>query len=165
MARARNRRKVDRCYRLWNRRHTTKFNGVTTSSSAAPKRSIPPKASSRSRTSIEYYMGNAKIIREACRTAGSNVYGGVNAPYIWLQTPPATDELAVLRPAAQASAHVVGTPGSGFGALGEGYFRISAFNSRANVDEESRAGFVSSPYNRRAGLRVCVPNHPSASGG
>jgi LL-diaminopimelate aminotransferase len=83
---------------------------------------------------IDFYMENAKIIREQLTTAGIEVHGGVNAPYVWLKTPNGLsswdffDKLLT-------NCNVVGTPGSGFGAAGEGYFRISAFNSRDNVNE------------------------------
>jgi LL-diaminopimelate aminotransferase len=79
-------------------------------------------------------MTNARIIRENLTALGMSVYGGVNAPYVWLKTPTGTtswqffDQLL-------AKCHVVGTPGSGFGASGEGYLRLSAFNSRENVNE------------------------------
>jgi len=82
-------------------------------------------------------MSNAKLIREGLTSIGMKVYGGVNAPYVWAKTPGNTtswqffDELL-------SKAHVVGTPGSGFGASGEGYFRLSAFNSRENVEEALR---------------------------
>ena len=86
------------------------------------------------RKTIEFYLANARLVREALTRLGLQVYGGVNAPYVWLKTP---DNLSswdffdkLLR-----QAHLVGTPGSGFGACGEGYFRLSAFNSRANVEQ------------------------------
>ncbi len=83
---------------------------------------------------VQFYLENAQIIREKLTEAGLAVYGGINAPYVWVKTPDGLsswdffDKLLT-------TCHVVGTPGSGFGAAGEGYFRISAFNSRENVIE------------------------------
>jgi LL-diaminopimelate aminotransferase len=79
-------------------------------------------------------MENAKIIREQLTAAGIKVYGGVNAPYVWVQTPHGLSSWDFFDTLLQ-TCNVVGTPGSGFGAAGEGYFRISAFNSRDNVNE------------------------------
>ena len=83
---------------------------------------------------IDFYMNNAKLLREGLEKAGIKVFGGVNAPYVWLKTPnnlSSWDFFDLLL----SKAHLVGTPGSGFGAAGEGYFRLSAFNSLANVQE------------------------------
>jgi LL-diaminopimelate aminotransferase len=82
-------------------------------------------------------MGNAKILREAAAAVGWRVYGGVNAPYIWVSTPTGTTSWQMFD-RMLGEANVVITPGSGFGAMGEGYFRISAFNSRANAEEVAR---------------------------
>jgi LL-diaminopimelate aminotransferase len=79
-------------------------------------------------------MTNAKIIRESLGALGIKVYGGVNAPYVWLKTPGQTTSWAFFDQLL-SQCNVVGTPGSGFGAAGEGYFRLSAFNSRENVNE------------------------------
>jgi len=79
-------------------------------------------------------MDNARIIREKLTSAGLTVYGGVNAPYVWVKTPHDLSSWNFFDQLLQ-TCHVVGTPGSGFGAAGEGYFRISAFNSRTNVEE------------------------------
>ena len=79
-------------------------------------------------------MNNAKIIRESLTALGMKVYGGVNAPYVWLKTPGTLTSWAFFDKLL-TECHVVGTPGSGFGAAGEGYFRLSAFNSRENVNE------------------------------
>ena len=84
---------------------------------------------------ISFYLENARIIREQLTAAGIQVYGGVNAPYVWVKTPDGLTSWDFFDKLLQ-SCHVVGTPpGSGFGAAGEGYFRISAFNSRDNVNE------------------------------
>jgi LL-diaminopimelate aminotransferase len=82
-------------------------------------------------------MGNARILREAAAAVGWRVYGGVNAPYIWVSTPAGTTSWQMFD-RMLGEANVVITPGSGFGAMGEGYFRISAFNSRANAEEVAR---------------------------
>jgi LL-diaminopimelate aminotransferase len=121
-------------HRLWSRRHTTKFNGVAYVVQRAAEATYSPAGKQQVRQTIDFYMANARIIRETLTSLGLEVYGGVNAPYIWLRTPRGLkswdffDKLL-------SEANVVGTPGSGFGAAGEGYFRISAFNSRANVEE------------------------------
>jgi LL-diaminopimelate aminotransferase len=89
------------------------------------------------RALIDHYMGNARILREAARAAGFGVHGGTNAPYIWVETWPDKTSWQtfdwMLR-----ELNVVVTPGSGFGSRGEGFFRVSAFNSRANVEEVAR---------------------------
>jgi LL-diaminopimelate aminotransferase len=86
---------------------------------------------------IEHYMGNAKILSEAAKKAGMRVWGGENAPYIWVQTPKGMTSWEMFDRMLN-EANVVITPGSGFGSAGEGYFRISAFNSRANAEEVAR---------------------------
>jgi LL-diaminopimelate aminotransferase len=85
------------------------------------------------RERIDYYMANARIIREGLQAAGLRVFGGVHAPYVWVKTPGGSswDFFDTLL----SKAHVVGTPGAGFGPCGEGYFRLSAFGKRANVEE------------------------------
>ena len=121
-------------HRLWMRRHTTKFNGVSYITQCGAAAVYTPDGHAQTRQTIAFYLENAKIIRERLAACGFAVYGGVNAPYVWLKTPGKMtswqffDELL-------GKAHVVGTPGSGFGVSGEGYFRLSAFNSRANVEE------------------------------
>jgi LL-diaminopimelate aminotransferase len=121
-------------YKLWNRRHTTKFNGVSYITQAGAAAIYTPEGGQQINATIAHYMTNAKIIRESLTALNMNVYGGANAPYVWLKTPGNTtswqffDQLL-------SQCHVVGTPGSGFGAAGEGYFRLSAFNSRENVNE------------------------------
>ena len=83
---------------------------------------------------VNFYLDNAKIIREELTNAGLKVYGGINAPYVWVQTPHGLSSWEFFDKLLE-TVNVVGTPGSGFGAAGEGYFRISAFNSRENVEE------------------------------
>lgn len=119
---------------LWNRRHTTKFNGVSYPIQRAAAATYSPEGHRQTRDIIAFYMENARLIREGLQRAGYAVYGGVNAPYIWLRTPAGTSSWEFFDKLL-GTANVVGTPGSGFGPSGEGYFRLSAFNSRANVEE------------------------------
>jgi LL-diaminopimelate aminotransferase len=86
------------------------------------------------RALIEHYMGNAKILRDACAKIDMKVFGGINAPYIWVKTPAGLTSWQTFDRMLR-ELNVVITPGSGFGAQGEGYFRISAFNSRENAEE------------------------------
>jgi LL-diaminopimelate aminotransferase len=86
---------------------------------------------------IDHYMGNAKILRDAGTRVGLKVFGGVNAPYIWVQTPPGLTSWQLFDKMLR-ELNVVITPGAGFGAQGEGYFRISAFNSRENAEEVAK---------------------------
>lgn len=119
---------------LWNRRHTTKFNGVPYIIQRGAEAVYSPEGRQQTQALIAFYLENARILREGLKSVGIEVHGGVNAPYIWLKAPRGMksweffDELL-------GKAHLVGTPGSGFGASGEGYFRLSAFNSRANIEE------------------------------
>jgi len=122
---------------LWLRRHTTKFNGVSYIVQRGAEALYSPDGRKQVAALIEHYMGNAKILREAAASVGLRVYGGVNAPYIWVSTPPGTNSWQMFDRMLN-EANVVITPGSGFGAMGEGYFRISAFNSRANAEEVAR---------------------------
>src|SRR5690606_8894354 len=85
------------------------------------------------RTLIDFYMTNARLLREGLQQIGMTVFGGVDAPYVWLKTPAAESSWEFFD-RLLSGAHVVGTPGSGFGPSGEGYFRLSAFNSRENVE-------------------------------
>jgi LL-diaminopimelate aminotransferase len=122
---------------LWNRRHTTKFNGVSYPVQRAAEAIYSVEGKPQVRKIIDFYLENARLIREGLRALGMKVYGGVNAPYVWLKTPGnATSWDFFDRLLTQA--HLVGTPGSGFGAAGEGYFRLSAFNGRENVEEAVR---------------------------
>ena len=86
---------------------------------------------------VGFYLENAKIICDKLTAAGLKVYGGVNAPYVWVKTPNGLSSWDFFD-RLLSEVNVVGTPGSGFGAAGEGYFRISAFNSRENVEEAMR---------------------------
>ncbi len=122
---------------LWNRRQSTKFNGVSYIVQRGAEAVYSPEGQEQVRALISFYMENAAIIRRELEAAGLQVYGGQQAPYVWIKTPDGLDSWGFFDHLL-GQAHVVGTPGSGFGAAGEGYFRLSAFNSRANVDEAMR---------------------------
>lgn len=119
---------------LWNRRHTTKFNGVSYPIQKAAAAVFSPEGQKAVNAQIDYYMENARLIREGLRAAGFTVHGGVDAPYIWVAVPGGGGSWAFFD-RLLAETHVVGTPGAGFGSCGEGYFRLSAFNFREAVEE------------------------------
>ncbi|MGD1936570.1 MAG: LL-diaminopimelate aminotransferase [Cyanophyceae cyanobacterium] len=119
---------------LWNRRQSTKFNGVSYIVQRGAEAVYSEAGRAQTKALISFYLENAKIIRDKLTEAGLKVYGGINAPYVWVQTPDGLSSWDFFDKLLQ-SCNVVGTPGSGFGAVGEGYFRISAFNSRENVNE------------------------------
>ena len=122
---------------LWNRRQSTKFNGVSYIVQRGAEAVYSPEGQEQVRALIRFYMENAAIIRRELGAAGLQVFGGQQAPYVWIRTPDGLDSWGFFDHLL-GQAHVVGTPGSGFGAAGEGYFRLSAFNSRANVEEAMR---------------------------
>lgn len=124
-------------WKLWNRRQATKFNGVSYIIQRAAEAVYSEAGKAQVKALIQFYMENAKIIREQLTAAGLSVYGGENAPYVWVKTPQGLSSWDFFDKLLQ-TCNVVGTPGSGFGAAGEGYFRISAFNSRENVEEAMR---------------------------
>ncbi len=119
---------------LWNRRQSTKFNGVSYLVQRGAEAVYSPEGQAQTKALIDFYMENARIIRDQLTAAGISVYGGVNAPYVWVKTPNNLSSWDFFDKLLH-TCNVVGTPGSGFGAAGEGYFRISAFNSRENVVE------------------------------
>ncbi|MEI6915029.1 MAG: aminotransferase class I/II-fold pyridoxal phosphate-dependent enzyme, partial [Armatimonadota bacterium] len=121
-------------HKLWMRRHTTKFNGVSYVTQRGAEAVYSEEGGKQVRDIIAFYLENARIIREGLSSVGLKVYGGVNAPYVWVKTP-GTIKSWDFFDQMLTQAYVVGTPGSGFGAAGEGYFRISGFNSRENVVE------------------------------
>ncbi|XGV96933.1 MAG: LL-diaminopimelate aminotransferase [Leptolyngbya sp. BL-A-14] len=121
-------------WKLWNRRQSTKFNGVSYIVQRGAEAVYSPEGQAQIKTLVSFYMENARIIRDQLTAAGLTVYGGVNAPYVWVQTPNGLSSWDFFDKLLQ-TCNVVGTPGSGFGAAGEGYFRLSAFNSRENVEE------------------------------
>ncbi len=122
---------------LWLRRTTTKFNGVSYIVQRAAEALYSPEGRSQTRALIDHYMGNARILTAGARAAGLTTFGGVNAPYIWVQCPPGLSSWQAFDKIL-GEANVVITPGSGFGSKGEGFFRVSAFNSRANAEEVAR---------------------------
>lgn len=124
-------------WKLWNRRQSTKFNGVSYIVQRGAEAVYSEEGQAQIKALVSFYMENAKIIRAQLTAAGLAVYGGVNAPYVWVKTPSSLSSWDFFDKLLQ-TVNVVGTPGSGFGAAGEGYFRISAFNSRENVEEAMR---------------------------
>jgi LL-diaminopimelate aminotransferase len=122
---------------LWNRRHSTKFNGVSYPVQRAAEAIYSPAGKQQVRSMVDFYLTNAGLIRAGLQQMGLEVYGGINAPYVWVKTP-GTESSWDFFDRLLTQAHLVGTPGSGFGAAGEGYFRLSAFNSRENVEEAVR---------------------------
>ena len=124
-------------WKLWNRRQATKFNGVSYIIQRAAEAVYSEAGKAQVKALIQFYMENAQIIRQQLTAAGLSVYGGENAPYVWVKTPQGLSSWDFFDKLLQ-TCNVVGTPGSGFGAAGEGYFRISAFNSRENVEEAMR---------------------------
>ena len=119
---------------LWNRRHTTKFNGVSYPVQKAAAAVYSKEGKKEVAEVIAYYMENARIMKESLAGAGYEVFGGVNAPYIWARTKNGMSSWDFFDKMLN-EANVVGTPGSGFGPAGEGYFRFSAFADRENTIE------------------------------
>lgn len=123
--------------KLWNRRHCTKFNGVSYIVQRAAEAVYTEKGRKQIKENIDYYKENARIIKQGLEEAGYTVYGGVNSPYVWLQLPDGMkswdffDKLLT-------EANVVGTPGVGFGPSGEGYFRLTGFGTKENTQEAIR---------------------------
>ena len=119
---------------LWNRRQSTKFNGVSYVVQRGAEAVYSEEGKMQVKKLVSFYMDNAQIIKDNLTSAGFEVFGAINAPYAWIKTPnnlSSWDFFDFLL----ENANVVGTPGSGFGAAGEGYFRLSAFNSRENVEK------------------------------
>ena len=119
---------------LWNRRQSTKFNGVSYIVQRGAEAAYSNEGQSQIKRLVGFYMENAQIIKSSLTSAGFEVFGAINAPYAWIKTPNnmgSWDFFDFLL----EKANVVGTPGSGFGAAGEGYFRLSAFNTRENVEK------------------------------
>lgn len=119
---------------IWKRRHCTKFNGVSYITQAGAAAVYIEEGKKQIRRTIDIYMGNAKLIREKLSEMGYTVYGGVNAPYIWLKTPDGVGSWEFFDTLLN-KAHVVSTPGTGFGSAGEGYLRLTAFGRPEDVKE------------------------------
>ncbi|MGQ4650257.1 LL-diaminopimelate aminotransferase [Lyngbya aestuarii] len=121
-------------WKLWNRRQSTKFNGVSYIVQRGAEAVYSEAGQKQIQELVSFYLENAKIILEKLTAAGLAVSGGVSAPYVWVKTPNGLSSWDFFDKLLH-NCHVVGTPGSGFGAAGEGYFRLSAFNSRENIEE------------------------------
>jgi LL-diaminopimelate aminotransferase len=119
---------------LWHRRQSTKFNGVPYVVQRGAAAVYSGEGQREVRALVDHYMENARLIREGLLETGLSVYGGRNAPYIWLMTPAGTSSWDFFDRLLE-DAHVVGTPGSGFGPSGEGYFRLTAFGRREDTEE------------------------------
>ena len=119
---------------LWHRRWSTKANSVSYPVQRGATALYSPEGRKQVRALVDHYMGNAKILRDACTKIDIKVFGGVNAPYIWVKTPDGLTSWQIFDRMLR-ELNIVITPGNGFGAQGEGYFRISAFNSRENAAE------------------------------
>lgn len=120
--------------KLWNRRHTTKFNGVPYIIQRAAEACFSAEGKKQIRSTIEYYLNNARIIRDGLSQQGLKVYGGVNSPYIWVKTPEGLTSWGFFDYLLN-ELNIVGTPGVGFGPSGEGYLRLTAFNTLENTKE------------------------------
>lgn len=118
---------------MWFRRQSTKFNGAPYIIQKGAEAVYSDQGKKQVRADIDYYMENARLIREGVASVGLNVFGGQNAPYIWLKVP--SGDSWTFFDKLLNEANVVGTPGSGFGPSGEGYFRLTAFGSRENTQE------------------------------
>ena len=119
---------------LWSRRTNTKFNGISYPVQRGAAAIYSEEGEKEVRANIDYYMANASLILDGLGKAGFTTFGGVNAPYVWLKTPNGIDSWQFFDLLLEKT-NVVGTPGSGFGACGEGYFRLSAFGIREKVEE------------------------------
>lgn len=120
-------------HRCWLRRQTTFFNGASNIAQRGGLAVLSPRGLEECRELIGYYMENSRIIKEGLQKCGLTVYGGINAPYLWVRTPGNLSSWEFFDHLLQET-HVVGTPGSGFGPSGEGYFRLSAFGHRAAIE-------------------------------
>jgi LL-diaminopimelate aminotransferase len=119
---------------LWARRHTTKFNGASYVVQRGAAAAYSAAGLEQTNKQIAFYMENARLLREGLATCGFTIFGGVHAPYIWIRTKNGASSWEFFDKLLE-TAQIVGTPGAGFGPAGEGYFRLSAFNSRANIEE------------------------------
>ena len=120
--------------RLWNRRQCTKFNGTSYITQRAAEAIYTPEGCEQVKANIDYYMENARTMKQGLEAVGLKVFGGVNAPYIWLKTPDGVGSWKFFEQMLY-EANVVGTPGVGFGPSGEGYIRLTAFGSHEDCHE------------------------------
>ncbi len=119
---------------LWNRRQCTKFNGTSYITQRGAEAIYTPEGTTQVKENIDYYMANATILKKGLIECGIKVYGGENAPYMWVQTPDGVSSWKFFEQLLYNTA-IVGTPGVGFGPSGEGYFRFTAFGTRENTEE------------------------------
>ncbi len=124
-------------WRLWNRHQCTKFNGTSYITQRGAEATYTAEGKTQVRATVDYYMENARVMREGLREAGFEAYGGVNAPYIWLKTPGGMGSWQFFELLLH-EVNVVGTPGAGFGPCGEGYLRLTAFGRREDCVEAMR---------------------------
>lgn len=122
---------------LWNRRQCTKFNGASYISQRGAAAIFTPEGQRQVKEAVDYYLTNAKVLREGLTEAGLEVYGGINAPYVWIKAPAGMSSWEFFDTLLE-KCNVAGTPGSGFGPAGEGYFRLTAFNTLENTIEAVR---------------------------
>ena len=120
--------------RMWNRRQCTKFNGTSYITQRGAEAIYTPEGKKQVKAIIQYYMANARIMKEALENTGLKVFGGENAPYLWVKTPGEVNSWKFFEQMLY-EANVVGTPGVGFGPSGEGYIRLTAFGERADCEE------------------------------
>jgi LL-diaminopimelate aminotransferase len=120
--------------RLWNRRQSTKFNGASYITQRAAEAIYTPEGAAQIKENIDYYMTNARLLKQGLTASGLSVYGGDNAPYLWIQTPGQIKSWKFFDQLLYSLA-IAGTPGVGFGPSGEGYFRFTAFGSREDTEE------------------------------
>ena len=123
--------------KLWNRRQSTKFNGTSYLAQRAAEAIYTPEGKQQIKATIAYYMENARMMREALMEMGFKVYGGIDAPYLWIQTPGSMTSWEFFDWMLH-SAHVVCTPGVGFGVQGEGYVRLTAIGTHENTEKALR---------------------------
>lgn len=122
---------------LWNRRQCTKFNGASYISQRGAAAIFTPEGQRQVKEAVDYYLTNAKVLREGLTEAGLEVYGGINAPYVWIKAPAGMSSWEFFDTLLE-KCNVAGTPGSGFGPAGDGYFRLTAFNTLENTIEAVR---------------------------
>lgn len=130
---------------LWNRRTTTFFNGASNVVQEGGLACLTPEGQSQNKQTIDLYMRNAATIREGLRSVGLTVFGGTNAPYVWVQCPAGLDSWGFFDKLLR-EAHVITTPGAGFGPAGEGYLRLSAFGHPENI--EAAVASIKASYQR-----------------
>jgi len=122
---------------LWARRFTTKFGGVSYITQRAAEALYSPEGKAQVRALVKHYLENARLLSKALRKVGLLVFGGTNAPFLWVSTPQGMSSWDFFDRALR-ELNIIITPGSGFGSAGEGWFRVSAFNTRARAEEAAR---------------------------